>query len=653
MRRLLAHLASVTSAWRRVLQLLWHTQPWFVTCLLVLTVLSGLVPSAQIQLTSAIIGSAVQAVRASHTQTLVNSALLFGVAQGVLLLVSALLDLAGQQVQNLLMLRLNNTISLQIMEKAASLDVAHYENDESYDRLQRANNESGYRPYQIFYQMTLLGSQLVTLISVVAVLLSWNWWLGLLILLAPLPSVWSQFFFSRREYLIECARTPLRRQLSYLQFLVTHASSSKEIRLFRLGSYFIERYKQLYREFYTVDSRLARQQTLALVPFTILTSAVTGGAQLSAIAVTIATNQLGFLAGYLQAIGVVQGTMQSLLGSLAQLYQHNLFVNNLFEFLDTPASCIKSGTRRVPARLKKGIEFRSVSFAYPGTTQEVLHELNLFLRAGECVALVGQNGAGKTTLVKLLTRLYEPTTGQILLDDIPLEEYDLDDLRRKISALFQDFVQYELTVRENIGFGSLEEIQDAVRIKQAAEESGAASLIEGLPERYETILGRMFAKGHQLSGGQWQKMALARAFMRRAPVVILDEPTAALDAESEAEIFGRMQQIAAGATTLIIAHRFSTVCKADRILVIEQGHVIEDGSHDELLRQDGTYTHLFHLQASSYLESASLSLSPQLALEASCEMGHIHDDLFPKKWIFRNFRAQDTTRIRKEDEEHS
>ena len=608
MRRLLTHLARMTSAWRRVLRLLWHTQPWFVAGLLLLTVLSGLVPAAQIQLTSSIIGSAAQAIRVGHAQNLVNSALLFGVAQGVLLLGSALLDIATQHVQNLLLLRLSNTISIQVMEKAASLDVAYYEDDACYDRLQRATNESGYRPYQIFYQMSMLGAQAVTLISVVAVLVSWNWWLGLLILLAPLPSVGSQIFYSRREYLIERERAPLRRQLSYFQFLVTHAYSVKEIRLFRLGSYFIERYKQLYNDFYAVDSHLARQQSLLSIPFAILTNAAAAGAQIYAIAMTIATDHLGFLAGYIQAISTVQGTMQSLLGGIAQLYQHNLFVNNLFEFLDAPPSSIKSGRHQVPERLRKGIEFRSVSFAYPGTTTEVLNDLNLFLQAGECVALVGQNGAGKTTLVKLLTRLYEPTAGQILLDDLPLEEYELDDLRRHISAIFQDFVEYEMTVRENVGFGFIEQIEQRERIEQAARESGAASMIKDFPEQYETMLGRMFAKGQQISGGQWQKIALARAFMRRAPVVILDEPTASLDAESEAEIFERMQQAAAGATTLLIAHRFSTVRKADRILVIEQGRVIEDGSHEELLRRGGLYARLFHLQAAGYLESAGSPL---------------------------------------------
>lgn len=266
-------------------------------------------------------------------------------------------------------------------------------------------------------------------------------------------------------------------------------------------------------------------------------------------------------------------------------------------------SSIKSGKCKMPERLRKGIEFREVSFSYPGTSIEVVHNLNLLLRTGECVALVGHNGAGKTTLVKLLTRLYEPTEGHIFIDDIPLEEYDLEDLRRHISALFQDFVEYEMTARENVGFGYIEEIDHTERIIQAAQESGADTIIEALPEGYRTMLGRMFANGEQLSGGQWQKMALARAFMRNAPIVILDEPTAALDPESEAEIFGRMQKVTDGATTLLVAHRFSTVRLADRILVLERGQIIEDGTHEELLQLNGTYARLFHLQADAYLAS--------------------------------------------------
>ncbi len=598
----LQHVVLVTSAWRRVLIVIWKTQPWFVMLLLLLMVLTGLVPSVQIQLTSSIIQTAVLAIHAGHPQAFITTTLFFGVLQGALALGGSLLGTASQQIQTLLMLRLTNSISIAVMEKAASLDVQYYEDDEAYDMLQRASSESGSRPYQIFSQMTMLGSQVVTLISVVGVLMAWNWWLGLLILLAPLPSVGSRLFYGRRGYIIERERAPLRRRLAYFQFLVTHAYSVKEIRLFRLGNYFIKRYRDLYRDFYTVDSRIARQQSLISIPFTLLTTAVALGAQLSAIVFTLSVGQLGFLAAYLQAISIVQSSVATLLGSIAQLYQSNLFVNNLFEFLDMPTSTMKSGTCRMPARLNKGIEFCSVSFCYPGTTTEVLHDLNLFLRAGECIALVGHNGAGKTTLVKLLSRLYEPTAGRILIDDVPLEDYDLNDLRRHISAIFQDFVQYEMTVRENIGFGDIEESEQAERIVQAARESGVAPMIASLPEQYETMLGRMFAKGEQLSGGQWQKMALARAFMCRAAIVVLDEPTASLDADAETEIFERMQRITAGATTLLIAHRFSTVRKADRILVIDQGQVVEDGSHQQLVRHNGIYARLFRLQAAGYME---------------------------------------------------
>jgi len=339
------------------------------------------------------------------------------------------------------------------------------------------------------------------------------------------------------------------------------------------------------------------------VPFSLLTNIVSAGAQIYAISFTIATGHIGLLAGYLQAIAVVQHTLESLLWGVSQLYQNNLFVSNLFEFLDVPAQKIGNGKRPVPERLESGIEFRNVSFCYPGTTEMILEDLNLFLKAGECVALVGHNGAGKTTLVKLLTRLYEPTSGKILLDGVPLDEYDTQDIRRHISVIFQDFVHYEMAVRENVGFGYVEELENEERIRLATAQSGASTFIEDLPQKYETTLGRMFEKGQELSVGQWQKMALARAFMRRAPVVVLDEPTSSIDAESESEIFGRLQHIAAGATTLLIAHRFSTVRMADRIIVIKQGKIIEDGTHEALMAVDGTYAHLFRLQAAGYVLS--------------------------------------------------
>ncbi len=601
MQRFVQHIRVLASTWSRVLVLIWKTHPWYVTWLLVFTFLGGLIPSLQIQITSQIIQNAAEAIQGGHAPQLVHLAILFGFLQGGLMLVSSVLGIGQQQFQSLLQTKLVNVIAMQIMEKAIQLDVEHFEDDEFYDKLQRANRESSYRPYQIFWQMVTIGSECVTLVSVVVVLLYWNWWLGVLILLAPLPSVASQIFYGHQGYKIERERTQQRRRLSYFQFLTTNAQSVKEIRLFRLGDYFLGRYKQLYNDFYQVDSDLVKRETRALVPFTLLTNLASAGAQIYAISVTIATGHIGFLAGYMQAIAVVQHTVESLLWGVSQLYENNLFVSNLFEFLDVAPRKIANGKRAVPERLQSGIEFRGVSFCYPGTTEMVLQDLNLFLKAGECVALVGHNGAGKTTLVKLLTRLYEPTAGQILLDGVPLEEYDTVDIRRHMSVIFQDFVRYEMVVRENVGFGYVEELDNEERIRLATAQSGAAPIIEALPQKYETTLGRMFEKGHELSIGQWQKMALARAFMRRAPVVVLDEPTSSIDAESEAEIFSRLQQIAAGATTLLIAHRFSTVRMADRIIVIKQGKIIEDGTHQALLAVNGTYAHLFRLQAAGYV----------------------------------------------------
>ncbi|WP_165423457.1 ABC transporter ATP-binding protein [Ktedonosporobacter rubrisoli] len=600
-KRLLQHLATFSQAWKRTLTLIWHTHPGLVIAILALTILSGLLPSAQIQLTSLVIQSAAQAIQHSHAQALINLAITFGVLQGLLMLLSSLLGTFQEQCQSLLTLRLNNKISILIMEKAISLDLQHYEDDKLYDKLERAKSESNYRPYQIFSYMVQLCGQVVTLVSVVSVLVSWNWMLGLLILLAPLPSVGARLFYGQRGYQIERERAPQRRLLWYLEFLATHSYTVKEVRLFQLGKHFMQRYKQLYDAFYKVDSDLAKRQSLMQMPFALLTNMASAGAQIYAIVITIAGNQIGALAGYMQAIAVVQSSVGGLLNSIAELYTSNLFVSNLFEFLDVAPGTIKSGTRKMPKRLQKGIEFRNVSFVYPGTETTILHNLNLFLRVGECVALVGHNGAGKTTLVKLLSRLYEPSEGQILLDDYPIEEYDLDDLRKHISIIFQDFVRYNLSVRENIGFGRVEELENKESIRDAAVASGIGTVVEEFPQQYETMLGRMFEKGQDLSGGQWQKIALARAFMRHAPIVVLDEPTASMDAKAEAEIFARMQSVATGATTLLIAHRFSTVRMADRIIVIDQGKIIEDGTHEELIKQEGTYAQLFSLQAAGYL----------------------------------------------------
>ena len=589
--------------WGRLLGLIWHTRPMFIVWLLVITGLSGLVPVLQIQVTTQIIQDAVLAVQGGREGQLVHQALVFGGLQGGLAIASALLELAQQQIQSLFMTLLANRIARLIMVKANTLGIEHFENNEFQNKLRRAQEEGTHRPYQIFWSLVGIGNQLMRLLSVLLLLFSWNGLLGWLILFAPLPALAARLFYGQKQYDMERERTEKYRFQWFLKGLSTDRDNVKEMRVFRLSEHILQRYQEITDEFYRAERDLNQREARFQAPFTVLTNAVSAGAQIFAISLTIGLKQIGRLAGYMQAIVIVQGAVEGLSWSISQLYSNSLFVGNLFEFLDFAPQPIQQGDRRVPERLERGIEFRHVSFHYPGTQERVLEDVNLFLKAGECVAIVGKNGAGKTTLVKLLTRLYEPTSGTILLDGVPLSEYDLQDLHRHMSVIFQDFVKYPMTVRENVGFGYIEKMEEEPLIRTAIAKSGAESMVEeDLPEKYDTVLGRMFEKGKELSGGQWQKIALARAFMRNAPVVVLDEPTASIDAEAEADIFSRLREIATGATTLLIAHRFSTVRIADRILVLKHGQIIEDGTHQELLALDGTYAHLFRLQAAGYVE---------------------------------------------------
>jgi ATP-binding cassette subfamily B protein len=562
--------------------------------------MTALIPALQVHLTMMTVQKVADAIETHGAPALVRDAVFLAVGLAALSLTSHILDSWQQYLQTLLGFRLLSHVSERIMAKAIRLDLQHYEDDKCYDSLQRANSESGYRPYLLFNEMIGTGQQLVSLLSVSAILFSWNTWIGLLILLSPLPSVIASVIYGQKGYSIERKRAANRRHLSYLQYLVTSDRAFKEICLFCLGPALLDRFSVLTDHFCEIDRSLARRRSLLVALLGLLGVVISSAALLYALFHTISTGMVGQFAGYAQAIGVVQGSARGLLFGFGSLYQNGLFASNLLEFFDLAESNVKSGHQRFPEELKRGIEFRDVSFVYPGTTTRTIDRLSCTFPAGTCVAIVGHNGAGKTTLVKLLARLYEPTEGQILIDDVPIEEYDLKDLRRNIGIIFQDFVQYEMTARENIGFGHIEELHDEERIRVAADQSGVAPVIEDLPGQYDAMLGRTFQEGNQLSFGQWQKVALARAFMRQAPIVVLDEPTASIDSKTEMEIFGRLREIANNATALLIAHRFSTVRIADHIIVMENGRLAEEGSHESLMRAGGMYAHLFTLQANGY-----------------------------------------------------
>ncbi|MCA2215061.1 ABC transporter ATP-binding protein [Jidongwangia harbinensis] len=586
----------------RVLRLVWSVSPPTVGAVVLLTVVAGLLPAYQVQLTAAAVQAVADAITAGGSEAAVDRALRAGLMLAALSVGSTVLGSVQGYAQAILQIHLANRMNERILSKAVALDLQHFENDQYYDSLQRASREAGVRPYQIFSSLIGAGGTVVTLVSMLAVLFSWDPVLGLCLLASPIPALVANLVFGRRSFRIEHQRAAERRRIGYLQQLMTSDKAFKEIRLLQLEPLFMVRYRAAISRFFTVDRGLIRRQTLVNLPLTLLSVAVSAGAVLYAMVATISVGLVGQFTGFVQAVGRVQTSANVLVATIGQLYKDALFVGNLFEFLELPESQIVGGSRPFPRRLVHGIEFRDVTFVYPGTTRVALDRLSCVIPAGKCVAVVGANGAGKTTLVKLLARLYEPTAGQILVDGAPIEEYDLAGLRRSIGVIFQDFVKYELSVLENIGFGSIADMRDRDRVRLAAEQSRAADFIDRLPDGYDTTLGRMFANGHQLSGGQWQKIALARAFMRQAPLVVLDEPTAAIDAEAEAEIFGRLREIAHNATALLIAHRFSTVRLADHIVVLDQGRLIEEGSHEELLLAEGTYARLFMLQATGYLE---------------------------------------------------
>ncbi|WP_241777676.1 ABC transporter ATP-binding protein [Streptomyces sp. CT34] len=590
--------------WWLVLRTFWGLSPLRVSALAVATALTAAVPATGIWLTA----KAVQAVVDAVMHVPDAMARLTYAAAGLVALSVAehVLTSLSHYLNSLLQLEFTAKIGERVMVKGTCMELSAYEDPETYDRLQRALRESGSgTAFEVFEEMMRTLTALASLGLVSWVLFSWNVWIALAILLAPLPALAAHVVFSKQGYAIEYHRAQDRRRAFYYQDLTTTDSSYKEVKLYQLGPYLVGRYRSLVQEFFRVDRALARRRHGWSAALGLVSVGCSAGALVFALRSTAENGQLGELAGYLQALGAVHAAATGLLLGVATLYQNTLFTGNLFDYLTLPEGRITGGTRPFPRRLTHGIEFQDVTFRYPGTTTTALDRFSCFIPADTCCAIVGANGAGKSTIVKLLSRLYEPTSGRILIDGVPIEEYDTDNLQRNIGVVFQDFIRYEMPVRHNIGFGRLEHLDDDARIRTAAESSGAAEFIDRLANTYDSTLGRHFEGGHQLSGGQWQKIALARAFLRDAPIAILDEPTAAIDPEAEADIFGRLRTICSQATSLVVSHRFSTVRIADKILVVEGGSLIEEGTHEELLALGGTYAHLFRLQADAYLPETS------------------------------------------------
>jgi len=582
-----------------VIRFVWESGRTVVVLGLIFRVVSALLPPALFWVSKLIIDT-IQRLVTTHQPVgarlwwLVGAEFGLAVAAGVLGRVIDYLDalLAGKYTHH---------VSVRVMEHAAGLDLLAYEDPAFYDRLERARVQATDRLYMI-QAMGRLIQQVITTITLSISIMLFSPWLLLLLIVGVIPAFVGETHFAFLGYAKNFRQTPTRRQLDYLRILGGSKEAAKELKLFGLKDFLTARFKVLSTQVYEEDVALARRKvTLGSV----LSAIGTGGyysAYVFAVWKTVTgAFSLGTLVFLANAIRDASSNLQQTFSTLSTIADQALFLTDLIAFFEmSPSIKTKPNALPAPRPIQRGFEFRNVSFRYPGSSRLVLNGLNFHLRPGERVALIGENGEGKTTIVKLLTRLYDPLEGQVLLDGVDLREYDLEDLYREIGVIFQDFMRYEMTARENIAVGKIEQIDNLKLLEESAQKSMADGVVGKLASGYEQMLGRRFEGGVDLSGGEWQKVALARAYLRDAQVLILDEPTSALDARSEYEVFQRFAELTTGKMAVFISHRFSTVRMADRIVVLENGRIAEEGDHDALTQLGGRYAEMFELQAASY-----------------------------------------------------